>query len=60
MFKTMARKVFDDLNEKLLDLGIDDENGSGLVPDILAKQEKFKTTLNKKDFEFQTGLLDLP
>jgi len=43
-----------------LDLALDDGGGSGMVPDLIAKQDKFKKDLNKISFNFETLQLTVP
>ena len=58
-FETTCKNIVDDIMDKFIDLGVDD-NHSNFGEGMAGRQLKFKSHLEKMQFEFKTTCLDLP
>ena len=58
-FETTCKNIVDEIMDKFIDLGVDD-NHSAFGEGMAGRQLKFKSHLEKMQFQFQTTCLDLP
>jgi hypothetical protein len=55
-----CRKIVDEIQEKFIDLGLDEGNHSDYGDDLYNKQEKFRKEFERLPFEYDPVTLKMP